>query len=375
MMKGLYVAALLAGIAPLAAQAQDRDLDSEPSVGKVFSGQVPEGGGTARMMLTLQPGQAIDLTAAPVAGSDPKLQVYDVATGTLLAENDDSAGSLAANVRLFSAQGQRVRIEVTNAAVENSDAGMRFDLIVRPSQYRPKPAIPLTLGETHRGTLASGDEQLFHFTGRRGELWDLSFAAAPGGNLDPALQVFAGEVAGGEAVGEDDDGGGGLNSRLRFLVPENGTYTVRAYGVGSSEGDYTFSAGGGEPAAISTLELGTAATGTLGAGAGEQVYRFSERARRAIDASTAPLIVELRRTGPAEGEGALDPVLEIGFETPLGFSSLLEDDDSGGDSNARLVFDASDLNATWIEALRIKARPFLQTSGAYELVVTEAEGD
>src|SRR5687768_16765175 len=97
------LAAIALAAAPLAAaHAQDRDLDREPSVGKVFTGEVPAGGGAARYLLTLQAGQAIDLTAAPVGGSDPKIQVFDTASDGLMAENDDSNGSLASNVRLYS---------------------------------------------------------------------------------------------------------------------------------------------------------------------------------------------------------------------------------------------------------------------------------
>jgi len=373
-----FAAALLAA-APLSAQAQSVDLDRAPTVGKVFAGEVPAGGGQARFLLTLAANQAVDLTAAPIDGSDPKLSVYDEASGELIAENDDSGGSLASNVRLYSAQGQRVRIEVANAAVEGGDRAMRFDLVLRPSDYRPNPVVQLALGEAHSGTLGRNDEQLFRFRGERGQLWDLSLAPAPGSALDPALQVFSGDVVGGTALGQDDDGGGGLSARLRYLVPETGTYTVRAYAVGQTEGGYAFSAGRAEGALAATvqdIELGRPATGSLGPGTGDQVFRLSERARRAIAAGAGTLLVDLRRVGDAEGgDTALDPMLEIGFETPLGFSSLLSDDDGGGETNARLVFDASDLDATWLGALRIKARAFQQSEGTYELTVTEGSSD
>jgi hypothetical protein len=373
-----FVAAVLVA-APFAVQAQERDLDREPSVGKVFAGEVGEGGEAASYLLTLQAGQAVDLTAAPVGGSDPKLQVYDAASGELVAENDDSAGTLAANVRLYSAEGQRVRIEVANASVEGSEGAMRFDLILRPSDYRPKPPIALALGDAHSGELARGDEQVFRFTGERGQLWDLALSAAPGSELDPALQVFAGEVAGGEAVGSDDDGGGGLNARLRFLVPETGTYTVRAYPIGQTEGAFVFSAGRSEAAlaaAVKEIGLGEPATGKLGGSSGEQVFRLSQRARRAIAAGEGTLVIALDRSGDAEegSDTVLDPMLEVGFETPLGFSSLLSDDDGGEDANARLVFDASDLDETWLEALRIKAIPFQGSEGSYSLTVTRSGG-
>ena len=84
-------------------------------------------------------------------------------------------------------------------------------------------------------------------------------------------------------------------------------------------------------------------------------------------------MIELRHIG--DGEDALDPVLELGFETPLGFSSVLNDDDGGGDTDARLVFDASTLGPVWLDSLRIKASAFNETSGDYELRVSTAEAD
>jgi hypothetical protein len=214
---------------------------------------------------------------------------------------------------------------------------------------------------------------LFRFTGERGDLWDIALAAAPGSSLDPALQVFGGEVAGGTALGQNDDDGGTLNARLRFLVPETGTYTVRAYGVGQTEGAFALSAGraqGAVAAEVQDVGLGAAATGTLVAGAGEHVYRLDQSARAAIAANPGPLVVDLRKV-QSDAEGGLDPIVDVGFETPLGFSSLLSDDDSGGETNAHLVFDTTGLDATWLEALRIKVRAFMQTAGDYELTVSE----
>jgi hypothetical protein len=239
--------------------------------------------------------------------------------------------------------------------------------------------VPLTLGASHTGTLASGDEQLFSFTGERGQLWDIALAAAPGSELDPALQVFAGDVAGGEVLMQDDDGGGALNARLRFLVPESGNFTVRAYSVGTSEGDFALSVGRSAAAlaaAVKAIDLGQAIAGTLEPGVDEHVYRLSERARRAIAAGDGPLVIELSRAGDAEEGGTvLDPVLEVGFESPLGFTSLLTDDDGAGETNARLALDTSTLTGPWLEALRIKARAFEETAGHYALVVSEGLGD
>jgi len=374
--KRLIVAALLAAAAPLAAQAQQRDLDNEPTVGKVFTGEIADGAGPAQFLLTLRANQAIDLTAAQVGGSDPALKVYDAGTRELIAENDDSSGSLAANVRLFSETNRRLRIEVSNAAVDPAPGPMRFDLVLRPSDYRPKPPRDIVIGQDYTGTLERGDEQLFRFHGERGQQWNFGLSAGLESSLDPALEVFAGATATGEALGRDDDGGGGLNSKLEFVVPQTGDFVLRAYAVGSSEGGYTLSTtreAAAPPPKLADIGLGETATGTISAGAREHLYRLSAAARQALAAEPGPLVVEMNFTG--ESEGAVDPVVAVGFDTPLGFSSVASDDDGAGDTNARVTIDGSMLTPTWLEALRIKASGFLETSGPFELKVSRAEGD
>lgn len=69
----------------------------------------------------------------------------------------------------------------------------------------------------------------------------------------------------------------------------------------------------------------------------------------------------------------LDPMLEVGFQTPLGFTSMLSDDDGGGETNARLELDAAQLTGDWLAALRIKAAAFLESQGHYELTVSRAD--
>ncbi len=371
------VAALLAGAMPFAAaHAQQRDLDRETSVGKVFSGEIADGAEAAEFLLTLQAGQAIDLTAAPVGGSDPKMSVYDARTGEVLAENDDSNGTLAASVRLFSERAQRVRIAVANAAVDadSVSGAMRFDLVLRPSAYRPRPVIEVGLGETHSGTLERSDEQLFRFTGEPGQLWTFSLIADEESGLDPLLEVFAGTRPAGTSLGRDDDGGEGLDSRLAFVVPQAGPYVVRASGVGQSSGAYVFSTERRQvaaPQAVAEVGFCDTVTGSIAAGSREHFYRLSEASRAAFAAAPGGLVLELRATG----EGDLDPVVAVGFETPLGFSSVASDDDGGGGTNARLVLDASSLSEVWLDSLRIKVSGFLETSGAYELVVNPAASD
>ncbi|MEO6388096.1 MAG: hypothetical protein ABIT16_05485 [Croceibacterium sp.] len=368
----LFASVMLAG----AAQAQDRNLDTEPSAGKIFSGDLAETDKTTQFALTLRAGQAVDLTAAPVDGADPYLRVYDARSDALLAENDDSDG-LGAHVQLYSEETKRLRIEVSNAAVDGPQGTMKFELIVRPSDYRPKPPLEIALGQKLSGSLAGGEDQLFRFHAERGQLWQFTMNRAPGSELDPAVEVFAGNSAAGDALASDDDSGGGLDARVRFLVPTTGDYVARGYAVTETGGDYVFVAGQAvpaKPAELLDIDVGRPASDTIDADVPVRFYRLSPRARSAIAAAPGAVVVELNHVGGSD-EGALDPVLDVGFETPLGFSSVLNDDDSGGDTDARILLDASTLTPTWLEALRIRASGFLQTEGEYELTLRTDIGD
>lgn len=369
----LLVAGLIAGSAPLgAAHGQDRNLDSEVSTGRVFRGQTTTDD-PARFVVGQDAGEALEVTAAPVDGSDPLLKVYDAASGELLAESDDTAGSLASVVRLFSPSARRLRIEVSNAAGEDS---IRFDLIVRPSDYRPNPLKDIALGQSLGGNLQAGDEQLFRFRAQRGEVWELTLAQASGSELDPMIEIYAGERPTGEVLATDDDSAGGLNARIRFLAPAAGTYVLRATGVSSTAGDYLLTAEQRQPPAATRtarIDLGRAATGTIDDNTRERFYRLTESALSSLAESPSTLVVGLRHVG--EGEDILDPVLEVGFDTPLGFASVLQDDDGGGDSNSRIVLDLAGLAPTWLEALRIKAAGFTDTAGDYALTISAGENE
>ncbi len=367
------IAALMAAAAPLALAAQDRDLDRATPDGRVFSGTTGTDGEPARFTFTLRGGQAIELGAEQVDNSDPALKVVDAATDDLIAENDDSNGGLSAHVRLYSERNRRVRVEVRNASADDNSTAAPFSLVIRPSTYRPKPMVDLALGSEHKGSLAADDEQLYRLRGEAGQRWEFTAEAADGSDLDPELQLFAGSTTTGEAVASDDDGGGGLNSRLRFTVPETGDYVLRVHGVGTASGDYSLTAAAGrpvEPARVETIELGAPVSAAIDDDVRERFYRLSDAAKAALLADPGPVTVAMSFVG--EEEGALDPVVAVGFETPLGFSAALSDDDGAGGTNARLTLDASQLTATWLDALRIKASGFLETSGDYALSISPA---
>src|SRR5690606_2981134 len=113
--RAIGAVALAAIMSGTAAQAQERNLDRENSVGKVFSGEFGDSDNPARFVLSQAAGEGLELTAMPVAGADPYVKVFDAGSGALIAENDDANGSLAANVRLYSEAARQLRIEVSGA--------------------------------------------------------------------------------------------------------------------------------------------------------------------------------------------------------------------------------------------------------------------
>jgi hypothetical protein len=372
----LFVAGLIAAAVPLSSgYAQDRDLDRETSQGKVFRAQLGSGNAPTRFRITQQGGQGLEITAAQVGGSDPYLRVFDADTGEVIAENDDSAGSLSASARLFSERTRQLRIEVTNAAGESS--GQRFDLIVLPSDYRPTPPRELKIGQTQSGRLDNGDEQLFHIRAERGQILVVAVNQSGESELDPAADIYSGNTAIGQALASDDDGGGGLNARLRFTVPQTGTYTVRVHGVGGNAGNFSISATSTQPVDVTpqNVSLGRAVTGEIDPDIPERLYKLDQRARTSLRSGNRTLVIEMRSAGGDVEEGGLDPVLDVGFETPIGFSSMVRDDDGGGGTDARIVFDTSELDADWLSRLLIRASGYEGGSGPYTLTVTQGDAE
>ena len=364
------IALQLAFAAPAAAQA--RDLDRESSTGKVVSGRFGEGGAPAVFTLTLAADRGVEVDALPVGGSDPRIAVFEENASEPFAQNDDQGGTLGAMVRLYSASRKRVRIEVSSSAGEvPPGAASQFNLLVLPSDYRPNPEKDVAPGQTVEGSLRQDDEQLFHFQAEAGRVWEFAFVKRGDSSpLDPFLQVFRGRTATGEPLETDDDGGGDLNSLLRFSVPEPGPYTIRLSSLNAAAGDYTFSArdaGVVEQTEDATLSLGPEIPGEVGGKVETRVYRLSDDAKAELAGASAVIV----RMQAAEGSG-VDPLLQVGFESPLGFTAALTDDDGGGGLNSCLRIGLAGFadDPAWLDRLRIKASSSLGGQGSFQIGLT-----
>lgn len=376
--------ALLAGAAavfapaalPLAAGAQEaRNLDNARSDVLIFEGEL--GPAPVVYRYTIPARTVLQVDAVPAADSelDPVLTITDVRSGETLAEDDDSGGNLAARARVVSERGQQVEITVSSFAfLSGEETSGAFELQLRPKPWTPPRTRAVTLGSDTPGTLASGGSEMFTITGVKDQLLEVALIA---GNeeLDPTLALYRGVGSDGELLTSDDDGGNSLNSLIRYPLPADGTYTIVAAPYGETSGAYTLRVAPRREAATggtgeTVLGFGaplagfSAAPDYEAAAEGGEVhpgtlFTLSPAAMAAIRAGQGEVTFNL--SGPQfedpDFPSGIDPFLELGFETPMGFAAILSDDDGAGDLNARIATDLSALAAEgdWLDRLRVRA--------------------
>ncbi|RIV93409.1 hypothetical protein D2V17_00150 [Aurantiacibacter xanthus] len=395
------MAALLAGAAmavPAAAQPV-RNLDHEETNARVFNGVYNDK--PVLFEVTLPAGQAMRVDVMSTSELDPYLKIYNAETGDLIAENDDGGEGLNSRAMVTATQDMHLRIAVSSyGARDEADglvgtgeeiveggfvSGSSFDLKLTVLDYEVQPVRAVTWGSEEKGQFFGGEEHLYTITGEEGLLLEVAMIADPddSSGLDPYLTL---RDASGKTLAQNDDGGEGLNALLRYVMTGNETYTIVASGLGDSAGGYSLRvAPRREPivqAPLQVVAIGDTATGRIGAGyengdidPSSLDYQLSESALAAISSGRAGEITV--RMSKAKSEDAdfgngLDPYLELGFDTPLGFAVVQNDDDSAGDFNAMIPIDLSVLknNPEMLSALRIKVKGYGESTGDYVLTVT-----
>ena len=101
----------------------------------------------------------------------------------------------------------------------------------------------------------------------------LGISSGSGTLADPRITVRG---PNGAVVGQDDDGGLGLNARLQFTATQTGTYSVQVSGVGVTTGGYVLQ--GPDLRGTNVRVEGSAGNDALGAAAGSNVLRGNEGA-------------------------------------------------------------------------------------------------
>lgn len=175
---------------------------------------------------------------------DSFLEIVNPETGLLLQSDDDSAGNLDARITFAPIPGVPFIIRVTTA--EPNSTG-EFALSVSEGSP-PEPGVPLPVPGTTSGSLSPGDSRDPNSPGAYIDDYELTGLTVGqvvtvnmvSGAIDSYLFVVDGRT--GAILGQDDDSGTGLNSRLSFQVQPGVTYLLRATSYRDREvGAYTLS--------------------------------------------------------------------------------------------------------------------------------------
>ena len=195
-------------------------------------------------------------------------------------------------------------------------------------------------GQTVAGLLSSGDNQLDDGSYYDAWLFELGSTidaeiSMNSTEIDAYVSLYAGHPGRlGTLVGSDDDGGGMTNALVRVELPP-GAYTIMANSYGAGEtGAYelSFAAGGsGSSGAGNTLRTGSSASGSLDTDdlAFDDGSFYDEWTYTGVGGESVTITMT---------SNDLDPfLLAFRGSSVAGGEYITEDDDGGGDLNARIT--------------------------------------
>lgn len=184
--------------------------------------------------ITMQQGRRYTITATSDA-FDTMLRVFRPGSlETPAAENDDGP-EMGLNSRVNYTAPESGEYIVRVSSFAPGGVG-NYNLRVEPAA--PLPPLMTRASRTERGqwriyegSLSASDPA---DNGRHYRDYELRMTAGQGAmihltgeGMDPLLRVYRADGRGGEALAENDDGGGGTNSFVYFAPEEAGTYVVR----------------------------------------------------------------------------------------------------------------------------------------------------
>lgn len=191
---------------------------------RVISGALALPGSRDVYTMPLSAGDVIDLEIGAAGGLTLALNGPD---GTRLAQTDGriSGLTIGANgmyaVSIFAADGSRI-----------SAYQWAWRRVIAGSTPTPTPErIPLL---TTDDVLSAQAYRYYPFFAQAGQTVRVRVSGVP--PVDPVVAVLA---ADGSVIAEGDDSADGLNPDLRFVIPQDGTYTLRASAYNSAGGAVT----------------------------------------------------------------------------------------------------------------------------------------
>ena len=285
--------------------------------------------------------------------------------GEIIAEDDDGAEGFNSRIRT---QLPRSGTYTIWAGTFSGTGTGPYTLTVIEDDPSERPDLEsISFGQTREGYIDAEDGS-DPTDGDLAEPVRLDVAGQPGADirlesetLDTYLIL---EAPDGSIVGEDDDGGGGLNSRLRTQFEQSGTYTIWAGTFsGGDTGPYTLSVTESDPADredLDSIAFGETRDGYIDIGDGNEPVDGDLAEGVRLDAEAG------RDANIRLESETLDTYLIL--EAPDG-AIVAEDDDGGGGLNSRIRTQLPQTGTYTIWATTFSGNG----TGPYTLTVSEAD--
>jgi hypothetical protein len=332
--------------------AQETGTASDVAPGTLIEGRIDDRDSRAIYFFDGSRGEVIRFRLTTTGGNlDATLTVFDD-TGEIVFSRDDMRGSLDVDTTITIQRTARHYVVVGRFGYSLGSTSGTFELALERVGVVSDQGTNLLYGVPVLNSISGTQPQVYYtFQAQAGDIVDVQMSRSSG-TLDPYLQVVDSNRF---MIAENDDApdGGTRNARIpNLVIRQSGTYIIIAtrYGQASGESVGTF-----------VLKVETAENSGLGNSSivpvpilanepvedtldDDQYQRFYSLTAERDDIIT----VTMNQTG-----GTLDAMLII---ANAGLQPLIQDDDSGSGSNAR------------IESFRIPA------DGEYYIVAGRADG-
>ncbi|MDX1692063.1 MAG: TPM domain-containing protein, partial [Acidimicrobiia bacterium] len=236
----------------------------------------------------------------------------------------------------------------------------------------------IAFGATVFGTVGPGDAETWTFEAEAGDLVDIRTDGVDGFDTFLRLRSPSGAI-----VGEDDDGGGGLDSRIQTGIERSGTHTIEVSGFSGTAGSYRLTLTRGSAPGDGPPPLPTLIGGALLVGTGAIVLtnaRRNARTRKRLrrEERVDEVLGALEPTGeelPLVADFAVAPTpTDLDVDTAAALAALreVEDRHRGGDRETlEALWYAGALEVVDVERLREATREPLELRASGERPMLE----
>jgi hypothetical protein len=169
--------------------------------------------------------------------ADPYVTLYD-SNGTEIASDDDGGAGLNSYLYYQAAVGGPIFIGVSSFGDTGTGRYMvRVTDTDVPGHIYSDEYLDASTGDSRLSRIEMpGDLDYYRVSLEEGATYVIDVRGAGAHPLaDPFLAIVNIET---ERITSDDDGGNGLDARLRFTAPSSGEFFIQASGLGGSTGDY-----------------------------------------------------------------------------------------------------------------------------------------